>query len=144
MQPAEDKQRASDRDDAPVDDFVGKDHAVEPTGETDGPQEHQHTCDRCQFGSGAVTASGKGQDSQCMKHLVASRQFALLEFLVDLFLREALGLEAFGQTVSPHRADGNTDGARECGEDQEYSSCLIHSKEGLWLVSEVFERQLLR
>jgi hypothetical protein len=46
--------------------------------------------------------------------------------------------------VSPHRADGNTDGARECGEDQEYSSCLIHSKEGLWLVSEVFERQLLR
>ena len=79
-----------------------------------------------------------------MKHLVASRQFALLEFLVDLFLRETLGLEAFGQTVSPHRTDGNTDGARECGEDQEYASWLIHSKDGLWLVSEVVERQLLR
>lgn len=44
-----------------------------------------------------------------MEHLVPSGQLALIELLVDLLLRKALGLELFGQAMSAHGADPDAD-----------------------------------
>lgn len=44
-----------------------------------------------------------------MEHLVPSGQLALIELLVDLLLRKALGLELFGQAMSAHGADAHAD-----------------------------------
>ena len=44
-----------------------------------------------------------------MEHLVPGGQLALIELLVDLLLREALGLKSLGQAMGAHGADAHAD-----------------------------------
>lgn len=49
-----------------------------------------------------------------MEHLVPGGQLALIELLVDLLLRKALGLELLGQAMGAHGADAHADRTGEC------------------------------
>ena len=44
-----------------------------------------------------------------MEHLVPGGQLALIELLVDLLLRKALGLELLGQAMGAHGPDAHAD-----------------------------------
>ena len=92
-----------------MDDFVGKDHAVESPGEAQGAHEHQDRGGQCQSRSRGIAAQGQDQDRQGMEHLVPSGQLALIELLGDLLLRKAFGLELFGQAMGAHGADAHAD-----------------------------------
>ena len=54
-----------------------------------------------------------------MEHLVPGGQLALIELLVDLLLREALGLKSLGQTMGAHGADAHADRSRESRKEKE-------------------------
>ena len=69
-----------------------------------------------------MAAQGQDQNCQGMEHLVPGGQLALIELLVDLLLREALGLKPLGQAMGAHGADAHADRTGESRKEKKDAS----------------------